>query len=337
MRARTPNVSKFRDRPFDFSDDERRDIYCRYVARDRTVTGQQHGRVLPVDVRRLEGLPRAADRETVLRRLQPDHRRRRRQDPRRPARRATSCTSCATRGRHTPIRRSAPCRCRWRATSSAGRSTSTTRCCSRGMYPDRFHIVRTEDVMADPEATLGALCEQAGPRALRHPRRRRAGTASRSTRSTRGERSGRRRRRPTCATARELSASEQEEIAARGLAVPRGARLRQLPRCRCGGAGLGVSAGRALVTGAGGFVGARLAERLLATGIAIDLAIRPGSDGWRLDGVAGRRSGPTSSICATPMRSRAASVGPRPDRVFHLAAHGAYSWQVDARAIVETN
>src|ERR1700691_4376783 len=31
VRARTPNVSKFRDRPFDFSDDERRDLYCAHV------------------------------------------------------------------------------------------------------------------------------------------------------------------------------------------------------------------------------------------------------------------------------------------------------------------
>lgn len=31
VRARTPHVSKFRHMPFDFSDDERRDIYARYV------------------------------------------------------------------------------------------------------------------------------------------------------------------------------------------------------------------------------------------------------------------------------------------------------------------
>src|SRR6202022_755915 len=31
VRARTPHVSKFRDRPFHFSDDERREIYCRLV------------------------------------------------------------------------------------------------------------------------------------------------------------------------------------------------------------------------------------------------------------------------------------------------------------------
>lgn len=32
----------------------------------------------------------------------------------------------------------------------------------RDKYPDRFHIVRTEDVMRDSKATLGAVCEKLG-------------------------------------------------------------------------------------------------------------------------------------------------------------------------------
>lgn len=32
----------------------------------------------------------------------------------------------------------------------------------RQRYPDRFHVIRTEDVMANPRATLGALCEKFG-------------------------------------------------------------------------------------------------------------------------------------------------------------------------------
>src|SRR3954468_707672 len=42
VRARTPSVSKFRDRAFDFSDDERRDRYTRYV--------EQTGRSRPTNV-----------------------------------------------------------------------------------------------------------------------------------------------------------------------------------------------------------------------------------------------------------------------------------------------
>jgi Sulfotransferase family len=32
----------------------------------------------------------------------------------------------------------------------------------REQHPDRMHVVRAEDVMADPVGTLGALCEQLG-------------------------------------------------------------------------------------------------------------------------------------------------------------------------------
>src|SRR5581483_6334065 len=32
VRARTPHVSKFRDYEFDFSDDERKALYCEYIA-----------------------------------------------------------------------------------------------------------------------------------------------------------------------------------------------------------------------------------------------------------------------------------------------------------------
>ena len=32
----------------------------------------------------------------------------------------------------------------------------------RDQFPDRMHILRTEDVMADPYKTLGALCEKLG-------------------------------------------------------------------------------------------------------------------------------------------------------------------------------
>ena len=39
VRARTPLVSKFRHLPFDFSDDERRAIYCELVAQSGRSTG----------------------------------------------------------------------------------------------------------------------------------------------------------------------------------------------------------------------------------------------------------------------------------------------------------
>jgi nucleoside-diphosphate-sugar epimerase len=81
------------------------------------------------------------------------------------------------------------------------------------------------------------------------------------------------------------------------------------------------------VTGAGGFVGANLVRRLVAEGAGVVALVRPGSDPWRLEGV-------DVEVVEADVRGRV----PRGfDLVFHLAAHGAYSWQEDEGAIRETN
>jgi UDP-glucose 4-epimerase len=97
-----------------------------------------------------------------------------------------------------------------------------------------------------------------------------------------------------------------------------------------------MSTKRALVTGAGGFVGACLTRRLLEDGHRVEVLLRPGSDRWRLAEIdadivvheADLRDG------AAVHRAVAASG---PDWVFHLAAHGAYSWQTDAEGIFTSN
>ena len=74
VRARTPKVSKFRDYPFDFSDDERMEIYARYVAE----TGRSRANNVAAFFARpsrLEGLHADRSREG-LRRIQPHHCRR---------------------------------------------------------------------------------------------------------------------------------------------------------------------------------------------------------------------------------------------------------------------
>lgn len=91
-----------------------------------------------------------------------------------------------------------------------------------------------------------------------------------------------------------------------------------------------------LVTGAGGFIGANLVRRLLVDGHDVTAVVRPGSDGWRLAGI-------SEAVSIRPLdltdhqRVAPALRELRPDWVFHLAAHGAYSWQDDARRIMETN
>ena len=90
------------------------------------------------------------------------------------------------------------------------------------------------------------------------------------------------------------------------------------------------------MTGAGGFVGASLARRLLAEGHDVHVLLRGGSDTWRLKDIRGALAvheadlRNANAVCAAVRASA-------PDWIFHLAAHGAYSWQTDAQGIFESN
>jgi len=90
------------------------------------------------------------------------------------------------------------------------------------------------------------------------------------------------------------------------------------------------------VTGAGGFVGAGLVRRLLASGHAVSGLVGPGSDLWRIAEVASElRLLEVDLRDAEALRRAIASA--RPEWLFHLAAHGGHSWQTDRRRIFETN
>jgi len=96
-----------------------------------------------------------------------------------------------------------------------------------------------------------------------------------------------------------------------------------------------MSARRALITGASGFVGASLARRLAQDGHAVTATCRPGADLWRLQDATGldvRRL----DVC-DERAVEALIDNVRPQWTFHLAAHGAYSWQTDTRQIFATN
>jgi len=93
---------------------------------------------------------------------------------------------------------------------------------------------------------------------------------------------------------------------------------------------------RVLVTGASGFVGANLAATLARAGHDVVAWVRPGGPTWRLDPL----EGAVDIVPVDLLDGNAIDVGVqsvRPDWVFHLAAHGAYSWQRDAERIMQTN
>lgn len=93
---------------------------------------------------------------------------------------------------------------------------------------------------------------------------------------------------------------------------------------------------RAIVTGAAGFVAANLVRRLLQDGYEVVATVRPESDTWRIEELRADIDCVELDITdAERVVDVTASV--RPDTIFHLAAHGAYSWQSDRRRIFDTN
>lgn len=93
---------------------------------------------------------------------------------------------------------------------------------------------------------------------------------------------------------------------------------------------------KALVTGAAGFVGANLAATLAREGHDVVAWVHPGGSDWRLDPLRGEVDVvPVELLDGDAIEAGVRSA--RPDWIFHLAAHGAYSWQRDAERIMQTN
>jgi UDP-glucose 4-epimerase len=93
---------------------------------------------------------------------------------------------------------------------------------------------------------------------------------------------------------------------------------------------------RALVTGAGGFVGANLVRDLWRDGHEVHATARPGGDRKRLSGLDGNVVVHEVEL-ARPGAANELLADVAPQWVFHLVAHGAYSWQQDTRQICEAN
>jgi dolichol-phosphate mannosyltransferase len=93
---------------------------------------------------------------------------------------------------------------------------------------------------------------------------------------------------------------------------------------------------RALVTGAAGFLGANLVRRLHVAGHEVIALTRSRETAWRLEEVVAE-----VRLLELDLRDTAALeqvvATTEPQWIFHLAAHGAYSWQGDLAQMIAVN
>jgi len=160
VRARTPSVSKFRHMPFDFDDDERCRIYTENISRSGRGTGNNVAAFFRAtfdawkDYRR-SGRERiyvgyspiiTVDAEAILRDLPLAHVLHVVRNPW-----SAFADTCKR-----PVPMSLP-------NYTIGWTLNQYYALLfRDKYPDRVHIVRTEDVMRDSKATLGPVCAKLG-------------------------------------------------------------------------------------------------------------------------------------------------------------------------------
>jgi nucleoside-diphosphate-sugar epimerase len=93
---------------------------------------------------------------------------------------------------------------------------------------------------------------------------------------------------------------------------------------------------RALITGAEGFLGANLVRHLHAAGHEAIAITRPSGSPWRLEEIATEVEMLELDLRDTAGIERTVARA-KPQWLFHLAAHGAYSWQTDVATMIGVN
>lgn len=91
-----------------------------------------------------------------------------------------------------------------------------------------------------------------------------------------------------------------------------------------------------LVTGGGGFIGGCIVRRLVGEGADVHVVLREETVPWRLEDILDRVTVHRVDLLdADAVGNAVRTIAPR--EVFHMATHGAYEIQSDARRILATN
>lgn len=160
VRARTPNVSKFRDAPFDFSDDNRCDIYQKIIAKTGRSRGDNMAAFFRATFDAWKDFKRSGresvyvgyspiitvDAEKILRDLPNAHVLHVVRNP--------WSAYADTKKRPVPLS--------MHHYMLGWTLNQYYALLFRDRFPGRLHIVRAEDVMADSHKTLGAVCAKLG-------------------------------------------------------------------------------------------------------------------------------------------------------------------------------
>jgi len=91
-----------------------------------------------------------------------------------------------------------------------------------------------------------------------------------------------------------------------------------------------------LITGASGFVGSVLLRKLTSNRYNIHIILRKESNTWRIEDILSKVKIHYSDLLDVKELTRIIKKI-KPDIIFHLATHGAYSYQEDANKIINTN
>lgn len=160
VRARTPHVSKFRHAAFDFSDDDRMARFARIVGETGRSTGDNVAAFFRATFEAWKDYRRPAhdgfyvgyspiigvDADKILRDLPGAHVLHVVRNP--------WSAYADTKKRPVPMS--------LRAYVNAWGVTQHHALAFAALYPDRMHILRAEDIFADPVGVLGGLCERLG-------------------------------------------------------------------------------------------------------------------------------------------------------------------------------